>query len=200
MGDPFSVAGTAIGITPLGIQTCQILHRYYSQTKGSHDDIDNMLRHVEGLQGILDCLRQVKDKIEIDNHARKRLLWPFGKDTLADLQTTLNMFQDNLTLVLQCAGLDNVIRQFGGVQSTLNIWQSHSTSIEQHVVEHTSALTSMHQDVTDGRAFQQQNYNTMVALRTELFDYNMAVKDKLDALVLYTGGSALPADANLNTS
>jgi Xaa-Pro aminopeptidase len=68
MGDPFSVAGTAVGITSLGIQTCQVLYNYYSQYKGYHDDIDNVLRQVEGLQGILDSLRQVKDRFEIDNH------------------------------------------------------------------------------------------------------------------------------------
>ncbi|KAH7094354.1 hypothetical protein FB567DRAFT_1767 [Paraphoma chrysanthemicola] len=68
MGDPFSVAGTAVGITSLGIQTCQILHRYYSQYRGHHDDIEAVLKQVEGLQGILRGLEQVKGRIEIDNH------------------------------------------------------------------------------------------------------------------------------------
>jgi chromosome segregation ATPase len=69
MGDPFSVAGTAVGITSLGIQTCQILYKYYSQYKGYHEDIDAVLRQVEGLQGILDSLRQVKERFKLDNHA-----------------------------------------------------------------------------------------------------------------------------------
>jgi hypothetical protein len=57
MADPFSVAGTAVGITSLGIQTFQILYNYYSQYKGFQDDIDNLLRHVKGIHNVLESLR-----------------------------------------------------------------------------------------------------------------------------------------------
>lgn len=63
------MAGTAVGITCLGIQTCQILYKYYVQYNGFHDDIDAVLRQTEGLQGILESLRQVKERIELDYHA-----------------------------------------------------------------------------------------------------------------------------------
>jgi hypothetical protein len=69
MGDPFSVAGTAVGITSLGIQTCQILYNHYLQFKGHRNDIDNVLKQVESLQGILESLRKIKTSFEIDNHA-----------------------------------------------------------------------------------------------------------------------------------
>jgi hypothetical protein len=36
---------------------------------------------------------------------RQRMLWPFRKNTLLDLQATLSGFQDDLILALQCAGL-----------------------------------------------------------------------------------------------
>jgi hypothetical protein len=57
MTDPFSVTGTAVGITSLGIQTFQILYRYYADFKGHHDDIDSVLRQTSGLQGILEILQ-----------------------------------------------------------------------------------------------------------------------------------------------
>jgi hypothetical protein len=159
LGDPFSVAGTAVGITSLGIQTCQILHRYYSQFKGRQEDVDNVLRQVEGLQGILESLRDVKGRFEIDNHAassqlhlaqkaceealaklkkmadkcnttqrpesiqdpledmKKRALWPNRKETLAELQQTLSRFKDNISLALQSAGLDVVLRRVGDTMS-----------------------------------------------------------------------------------
>jgi hypothetical protein len=69
MSDPFSVAGTAVGITSLGIQTCQILYNYYARFKGYRSDIDNVLKQVEGLQGILKSLDEIKTRFEIDNHA-----------------------------------------------------------------------------------------------------------------------------------
>jgi hypothetical protein len=89
MGDPFSVAGTAVGITSLGIQTCQILHRYYSQFKDFDADIRGVLRQVEGLQGILNGLQQVKERFEIDNHApssQLHLALQACKEALGDLE------------------------------------------------------------------------------------------------------------------
>jgi hypothetical protein len=62
MGDPFSVAGTAVGIASLGIQTFQILYRYYADFKDHHDDIDNVLRQIIRLQGILEILQGKEDE------------------------------------------------------------------------------------------------------------------------------------------
>lgn len=68
MTDPFSVAGTAVGITSLGVQVCQGLFRYYSHFRGYHDDIDGLLNNIEGRRGIFKALVLVKQKIETDNH------------------------------------------------------------------------------------------------------------------------------------
>jgi hypothetical protein len=133
MIEPFSVAGTAVGITHLGIQTCQILYSYYSRSKGLHNDIDSVPQQVEGLQNILASLHQITERFELDNdappeelrtamqacgkvltnlkamadkcgtddqfggfhfrHVQKRLLWPYRKETLAELRSTLSGFR-----------------------------------------------------------------------------------------------------------
>ncbi|KAL5120153.1 hypothetical protein ACEQ8H_001979 [Pleosporales sp. CAS-2024a] len=198
MGDPFSVAGTAVGITSLGIQTFQILYSYYSQYKGYHEDIDNVLRQVEGLQGILEALRDVKARFEIDNHGpssqllmalktceetlaklksmadqcntvnkgdiqarlrnvRKRLMWPFKKETLADMQATLGRFQDNLSLALQCAGLDGLSRELDRISPKLNAIRESTTNIERDSIEHTQVLGLIHQGVADVSYTQHQH-------------------------------------------
>jgi hypothetical protein len=108
MSDPFSVAGTAVGITSLGIQTCQILYRYYSDAKGFRSDIDNVLRQVEGLQGILESLSQVKERIEIDNHALS-----------SQLHLALQACQGALDELKQTAESCSTTPQSGGIQARL---------------------------------------------------------------------------------
>ncbi|KAF2027800.1 hypothetical protein EK21DRAFT_91170 [Setomelanomma holmii] len=174
MRDPFFVAGTAVGITSLGIQTCQILHKYCSEYRGHHDDIDPIVKQAEGLQGILDGLQQVKENCEINNHApssqlhlalqacqetlqklnkmaercrgqkhpediqerlraaRKRALWPFRKDALAGMQTTLSRFQDNISLALQITSLDLSLRRIDKLQPVVDAIHCQTSSIEQH--------------------------------------------------------------------
>lgn len=182
MADPFSVAGTAVGITSLGIQTCQILYNYYSKYKGYRKDIDNVLQQVEGLQGILESLRYVKERFEIDNHApssqvhialkacedaltrlktmadkcnttrktegiqsrlrdaKKRLIWPYRKETLADMQATMSRFQDNLSLALQCAGFDGAVRKVADQLPKLNDISHRTANMEQSLIGHASIL------------------------------------------------------------
>jgi len=226
MSDPFSVAGTAVGITSLGIQTCQILHRYYSQFKGFHEDIDDVIRQAEGLQGILDSLRQIKERVEVDNHApssqlhialktceealeklkdmadqcdatkqpddirahlgraQKRLLWPFRKETLDDLQGTLSKLQGNLVLALQCAGLDVTLRTLDNLHPTLRVIHGQASSIEEHVVHQTKTLELLHRNVTGGSVIQQQRHMVILSeLRAEQSRDMAAVMSKLDLLV-----------------
>lgn len=184
MGDPFSVASTAVGITSLGIQTFQVIARYYGQYKGFHDDIDNVLRKAEGLQGILEGLKGMKSELEIDNHApssqlemelraceialirpedmakkcntaktnegmqarlrnvSKRLLWPFKKETLRDLKSSMTAFRDNLTLALHSGGLDATVRK-------LDDLQIRSTSIGQTLSHQGSALDTIQRGVVN---------------------------------------------------
>ena len=62
MADPFSIAGTAVGITSLDIQTCQGLIKYYVQFRGYHEDIDVVITHLEIVETILKALDAVQKK------------------------------------------------------------------------------------------------------------------------------------------
>lgn len=143
MGDPISIAGTAVGITSLGIQVCQELVKFYSDYRNYRKDIDSIVRKAEGLDGILRVLGNVKSNIKIENDeaskllqgafqacddalrklkqrvtecnmtsipgsmkdrvllAKSKLLWPFKKNTVIDMQKTLDGLQENLSLALQ---------------------------------------------------------------------------------------------------
>jgi hypothetical protein len=203
MADPFSVAGTAVGITSLGIQTCQILYNYYSQLKGYRDDIDNVLQQVQGLQGILESVREVKARFEIDDHApssqlqlaleacqkalgelkkmadkcntsqqsgsiqsrikdvKKRVLWPYKKDTLEGMQATLSRFQENLSLALQSAGLDVVLRKVDSIHPVLHTIQQQATSVEQSLLQNTGSLHLLQNSMIDVSLVQQQHTRLM---------------------------------------
>ncbi|KAF2176158.1 hypothetical protein K469DRAFT_608033 [Zopfia rhizophila CBS 207.26] len=147
MGDPISVAGTAVGITSLGIQTCQGIIRYYEQFKNFDDEISATIQRVKRLNGILHALEPMVRHLELDNNAiseqvrlslseckeglrnlerfakrcgdtalpatgedrvrlmKKRLLFPFRRDTLQDLHVTLDRLQDNLNSIIQALQL-----------------------------------------------------------------------------------------------
>lgn len=53
MGDPFSAAGTAVGIVSLGIQVCQGLVSYYDKWKSFDDDIAQLRTKLDGLSQTL---------------------------------------------------------------------------------------------------------------------------------------------------
>jgi DNA polymerase III epsilon subunit-like protein len=229
MGDPFSVAGTAVGITSLGIRTFQILYTYYSQYKGFHSDIDNVLRQVKGLQGILENLRQVKERFEIDNHApssqlhlaleaceaalkqlkhmadkcnttnqvadvqtrvrnaRKRLLWPYKKDTLSDMQTVLSRFQDNLSLALQSAGLDAISQRLESLHPALSSLENRALNIQNTLIQQTGNIEALHQDTTKAILVQHQHHEgvsgELKTLNTQILQQHDAILYRLDVLV-----------------
>ncbi|KAF2111883.1 hypothetical protein BDV96DRAFT_179764 [Lophiotrema nucula] len=203
MADPFSVTGTAVGITSLGIQVCQGLVQYYSQARSYHDDIDAAIQQVEGLEGILkglsrvgletsrdgdsseasekletamracqSCLRSLEEQLKkcratkeperLQDHVkliRKRLLWPFKKDTIASLQVTLDRMQANVELALHILGVDINNRQF------MKVMSSNQAIIERHDIldvkqEHQIATL---QRVEDGIEQQTSTMNAHMA-------------------------------------
>lgn len=223
MGDPFSAAGTAVGITSLGIQTCQILHRYYSQYRGQDDEIDAALKQVEGLQGILDRLQQVKQRIDINGAssqlhmamqacqealgklknmadkcqatkgsddiqarlraARKRVLWPFRKDTLAELQTTLRGLRANLSLALQSEGLDSVLTEVTNLQPAIKTLHTQSVIIEHHQIRHADALAAVHAEVTSSSLSQRQNHQDLLHVQNQLSLLEELLRSRTEPLV-----------------
>jgi hypothetical protein len=229
MGDPFSVAGTAVGITSLGIQTFRIIYTYYSQYKGFHDDIDHVLRQVEGIQGILESLHQAKERFGIDNHApssqlhlaleaceaalkqlkhmadkcnttnqvtdvqtrvrnaRKRLLWPYKKDTLSDMQTVLSRFQDNLSLALQSAGLDVMFQKLESLHPTLSNLDNRTVNMQSTLIQHTGGIETLHQETTRAILVQHQHHEEIShgieKLHAHTVNQHEAIVYRLDLLV-----------------
>lgn len=58
MGDPFSAAGTAVGIVSLGVQVCQGLISYYDKWKSFDDDIAQIQVKLNGLSMTLENLEK----------------------------------------------------------------------------------------------------------------------------------------------
>lgn len=68
MADPFSVAGTAVGIISLGVQVCQSLISYYDKWKSFDDDIVQIQDKLNGLKQTLEILeRQIVPKFKSSN-------------------------------------------------------------------------------------------------------------------------------------
>jgi hypothetical protein len=57
MGDPFSVAGSAVGVVSLGLSVCQGLLAYYGPFKSFHGEINDSISEVENLDNILRVLK-----------------------------------------------------------------------------------------------------------------------------------------------
>jgi hypothetical protein len=200
MADPFSVAGTAVGITSLGIQTFQILYRYYADFKGHHEDIDSLLRQITGLQGILEILQGKEYEwkhdeiqppslpgftmaiadckealakldrmtakfgaIDTEKHwktrlanVQKRMIWPFKKETLQELQCNLTVFKDNLSIVLHCVGLDVLAQQLDDIHSTLDAIHGNTIDIMREQTLHTVAFGDFVQQYATTSSSQEQ--------------------------------------------
>jgi DNA repair exonuclease SbcCD ATPase subunit len=220
MGDPFSVAGTAVGIISLGLQTCQILHKYCSEFKSFSRDVEAVQRQVRGLQGILEGLQGVKERLEIDNHApssqlhmalkeceetlhelrsmvdkrnttsqpegihtqlrvvKERLLWPYRKEDLKEVQSSLARFQDNLALALQCAGLDGAVRQLEDLRSELKSQLQQLINMEQTLTQGTEILEMFRRDFASQSPMLSNICNELVSLNTQISEYKAFVRNE----------------------
>jgi len=56
MAEAFGVAGSAVGVISLGIQTCQGIIRYYGSWKDGRENVEIMCHSVESLGNTLDLL------------------------------------------------------------------------------------------------------------------------------------------------
>ena len=64
MSDPLSMAGTAVGITSLGIQVCQGLVSYLQSIEGRGDTIADGLKEVQSLVSIFHSINDILPKID----------------------------------------------------------------------------------------------------------------------------------------
>ena len=63
MSDPLSVAGTAVGITSLGIQVCQGLIKYLRAVRGRKEEIAEGVREVDRVVSLLSNLNRLLPRI-----------------------------------------------------------------------------------------------------------------------------------------
>jgi hypothetical protein len=208
----FAATGTAVGIISLGIQTCQILHNYYSKYKSHGADIHNVLDQVQALQGSLESLHNVKNRFRIEDaessshlqqalkvcqealnelkviadkcatqqprtiqarmkNVKKRILWPFRKEVLESLQTTLSRAQNHLSFILQIAGIDVVSHKIDDIHPVLNTIGQQGASMNQSMVQTTSSLQTLQLNVQEVSKAQNQYATLLVSERTELQNF-----------------------------
>jgi hypothetical protein len=69
MADPFSVAGTAVGIISLGIQTCKGIVWYIDTAKDAKEKAERLRREVEQLADILESLETTVTQSDLSSTA-----------------------------------------------------------------------------------------------------------------------------------
>ncbi len=67
MADPFSAAGSAVGVISLGLTICQSLISYYGSWKAYDDEIKSLSYKAEGLKTTLQTLQHPLRKLESAN-------------------------------------------------------------------------------------------------------------------------------------
>jgi hypothetical protein len=92
MSDPVSIAGSAVGISSLGLHICQSLMSYLSTIEGREDEITNSLREVETLIPIFNALHEILPQVDT--------IWlvksPVVRQCLSETETKLLELQEML--------------------------------------------------------------------------------------------------------
>ena len=143
MGDPFSVAASAVSVVSLGIQVCQGLLSYYSDYKSYDDDVSSLCRKVEDLGSTLELCADILQKPGLTtSKARANVDKNMSacKDGLDSLQKSL----DSCQKTPRPQGLKGNIHNYG--QRTLypfkksNVLQLQSTVVGLQENLHTALL------------------------------------------------------------
>jgi hypothetical protein len=114
-------------------------------------------------------------------------MWPYRKDTLADIQATLSRFQDNLILALQCAGFDGIARKVDDLRPSIEAISNQTTNIEQSISSQAGILSVIRRDVSDVSQAQYQHdlvlAREMSDLRAQIATFDATVRSRVDVLV-----------------
>jgi hypothetical protein len=97
MVDPFSVAGSAVGVIPLGITVAQELFDCYAAFQGQKSDVAHTTKKLCGLLELLESLRQQLERLvsQADDHgilANMNSCMEDCKELIRDLEAELNKF------------------------------------------------------------------------------------------------------------
>jgi ankyrin repeat domain-containing protein 50 len=97
MADPFSVAGSVVGVASLGITVAQGLVDYYGAWKGCGDDIKSTLASLQDLSSILNILRSKLSQSQRLQGHEIQLEKTIGSctDVIAKLDNKLKKIQKN---------------------------------------------------------------------------------------------------------
>ncbi|RSL55458.1 hypothetical protein CEP54_009348 [Fusarium duplospermum] len=87
MGEPLSVAGSAVGIISLGIQVCQGLVQYADAIREQQRDVDDGMDEVRSLLAVFKSLKQTIARIEIDSPENAKSLLEHLRQAEAKLQS-----------------------------------------------------------------------------------------------------------------
>lgn len=93
MADPFSIAGSAVGVTSLGLTVCQGLIRYYTAYSAYDDDIAETVELIRRLEGLFVLLRDVLQGLPPGQAllvAQVQSCMQSSKDRIKDLNTHLD--------------------------------------------------------------------------------------------------------------
>jgi hypothetical protein len=96
MADPFSVAGSAVGVISLGLTVCQGLLMYYGPYKSFHEEINNVTTRVEALKCILNVLRNLIAKTNELNVPLVAESTQIANDTILSCQCALQILHKTL--------------------------------------------------------------------------------------------------------
>jgi hypothetical protein len=62
------IAGAVVSVTSLGIEVCERPINYYTDFRSFDDDIDALIKRMEGLKEHLEVLESVKHRVQVPNN------------------------------------------------------------------------------------------------------------------------------------
>ncbi|KAF4468147.1 pyruvate decarboxylase [Fusarium albosuccineum] len=94
MGEPLSVAGSAVGIISLGIQVCNGLLVYADAIRGREQDMVDRTDEVRSLLSLFNSLEQTIGRIAIESPDNARLLLEYLRQTQGKLRVLEELLQE----------------------------------------------------------------------------------------------------------
>lgn len=96
MSDPFSVAGSAVGVISLGLTACQGFLAYYGPYKSFHEEIKDVTTQMEALICILKALQNLIAKASILNVPSMAESTQIANSTIVSCQSALQRLHKTL--------------------------------------------------------------------------------------------------------
>lgn len=148
---------------------------------------------LKACEDALHTLKRMADKCAVSKQAhgvqarirevRKRLIWPYRKETIAELQVNLGTFQNSLGLAVQSAGLDGVLKKFDDLNPMMNLIQNQTSAMEHDLATQTQTLRALHMDVNTAALVCLQHHQYFSREFSKMQTQSSTMEYKLDFLV-----------------